>query len=103
MYRATWNGQVIAESADIFSVDGYHSFPPDSVRRQYLVPGSTLSTCQWKGRASDFTLAVDGRENRDAAWCYAEPLPAAEPIRGYIAFWRGVRVQRVRGGVTRRC
>ncbi|MFJ9012556.1 hypothetical protein [Streptomyces canus] len=25
---------------------------------------------------------MDGRENRDAAWCCADPLPAAEPIRG---------------------
>ncbi|NUP36307.1 MAG: DUF427 domain-containing protein [Streptomyces sp.] len=101
MYRATWNGRVIAESADIFSVDGYHYFPPDSVRRQYLVPSNTSSTCPWKGRASYFTLSVDGRENRDAAWCYAEPLPAAEGIRGYIAFWHGVRVKRVHGSEDR--
>jgi uncharacterized protein (DUF427 family) len=57
-----------------------------------------LSACPWKGQASYFTLSVDDRENRNAAWCYAEPLPTAAPIRGYIAFWRGVRVQRVRGG-----
>ncbi|WP_063788290.1 DUF427 domain-containing protein [Streptomyces ardesiacus] len=97
-YRATWNGQVIAESDDIFSVDGYHYFPPDSVRREYLVPSSTRSTCPWKGQARYFTLRLGDRENRDAAWCYAEPLPAAERIRGYIAFWHGVRVQQVRSG-----
>ncbi|MEV6055832.1 DUF427 domain-containing protein [Streptomyces sp. NPDC052107] len=98
LYRARWNGQVIAESGDIFSVDGYHYFPADSVRWEHLVPSSTRSTCPWKGQASYFTLRVDDRENRDAAWCYAEPLPDAGRIRGYIAFWHGVRVHRVRNG-----
>ncbi|WP_216372942.1 DUF427 domain-containing protein [Streptomyces tailanensis] len=69
IYRATWHGQMIAESADIFNVDGYRYFPPDSVRRQYLVPSSTSSTCPWKGRASYFTLSAGGRQDRDAAWC----------------------------------
>ncbi|MFE0642055.1 DUF427 domain-containing protein [Streptomyces sp. NPDC058877] len=95
LYRATFNGVLIAESGDTVKVDGHRYFPPDGVRREYLVPSDTTSICPWKGQARYFTLRVDGRENRDAAWCYADPYAAAERIRGRIAFWHGVRVQRV--------
>jgi uncharacterized protein (DUF427 family) len=37
---------------------------------------------------------VDGEENRDAAWYYPGPMPAASNIAGHVAFWRGVRVER---------
>jgi uncharacterized protein (DUF427 family) len=39
-------------------------------------------------------VAVDGEENEDAAWYYPDPKPAAANIRDYIAFWRGVMVER---------
>ncbi|MFN7151886.1 MAG: DUF427 domain-containing protein, partial [Microthrixaceae bacterium] len=32
MVRATWNGQVIAESDDTVVVEGNHYFPAESVR-----------------------------------------------------------------------
>lgn len=97
-YRAIWNGQVIAESDRTVSLEGNQYFTPDSVHWHHLAPSSTWTTCLWKGQASYFTLSVDGQENRDAAWCYADPAPAARQIRGHVAFWHGVRVQRVRGG-----
>ena len=31
--------------------------------------------------------------NRAAAWCYPDPLPAAQEIAGHVAFWRGVRIE----------
>jgi uncharacterized protein (DUF427 family) len=36
---------------------------------------------------------VGGTENRDAAWTYPDPKPAAAEIRDYVAFWRGVTVE----------
>jgi uncharacterized protein (DUF427 family) len=36
---------------------------------------------------------VDGTENRDVAWYYSTPKPAAGNITGYFAFWRGVTVE----------
>jgi uncharacterized protein (DUF427 family) len=90
--RAVWNGQVIAESDATRVVEGNHYFPPDSVRRDRLRPSATHTTCPWKGLASYYDVVVDGRENRDAAWFYPDPKPAAEEIRGYVAFWRGVEV-----------
>ncbi|MCI0599942.1 MAG: DUF427 domain-containing protein [Beijerinckiaceae bacterium] len=48
--------------------------------------------CPWKGKAHDYTLLVDGKEDVDAAWC-PEPKPAAQKIAGKVAFWRGVRIE----------
>jgi len=35
---------------------------------------------------------VDGETNTDAAWYYTDPEPAAEQIRGRVAFWKGVQI-----------
>lgn len=91
--RAVWNGAVLAESDDTVVVEGNHYFPPDALAQQYFGPSRTTTVCHWKGRASYYTISVDGEVNRDAAWTYPDPLPAAEGIRGYVAFWRGVQVE----------
>ncbi len=90
--KATWNGAVIAESDDIKTVEGNAYFPADSVRKDYLRESSQHSTCPWKGVASYYSLAVDGKENKDAAWYYPQPKDAAKEIAGRVAFWKGVQV-----------
>jgi uncharacterized protein (DUF427 family) len=92
--RATWNGSVIAESDDTVVVEGNHYFPADSVNREYLVDSTHHTVCHWKGVASYYDVAVDGDVNRGAAWYYPDPSPAASQIAGYIAFWRGVALER---------
>jgi len=90
--KAVWNGTVIAESDDTVVVEGNHYFPLACVDAALLVPSSTTTVCPWKGTANYYTLRVDGQENRDAVWYYAEPKSAAENIRGRVAFWKGVKV-----------
>ena len=90
--KAVWNGAVLADSGNTVVVEGNHYFPVDSLDRQYVVESGTHTTCPWKGRASYYTIVVDGKENRDAAWYYPQPSPAAEKIQGRVAFWRGVEV-----------
>lgn len=92
MPRAEWNGAVIAESEQTVVVEGNHYFPADSVRREFLKPSNTHTTCPWKGVASYYTLEVNGEQNPDAAWFYPETKDAAKNIRGYVAFWKGVSV-----------
>ena len=94
MARATWNGAVIAESDDFEIVEGNVYFPPDAVRAEFLTPSDTHTVCGWKGTASYYTLSVDGAENRDAAWYYPETSEAAKNVEGYVAFWKGVTVER---------
>ena len=38
-------------------------------------------------------LEVNGKRNQGAAWYYPEPKPAAKQIKGYVAFWKGVKVE----------
>ncbi len=90
--KATWNGATIAESNDIVTVEGNAYFPAESVNKDYLRESSQHSTCPWKGVASYYSLAVDGKENKDAAWYYPQPKDAAKEITGRLAFWKGVQV-----------
>lgn len=93
MAKAIWSGVVLAESDETVVVEGNHYFPPDAVNREYLRESSRHTTCPWKGQASYYDVVVDGRVNRDAAWYYPTPKPAAAQIKDYVAFWRGVRVE----------
>lgn len=90
--KAIWNGEVIAESERTILLEGNHYFPPESVQEDFLVPSDTHTTCPWKGIASYYHVKVGDQVNRDAAWYYPEPGEAAQHIKGYIAFWRGVQV-----------
>ncbi|MCX7791324.1 MAG: DUF427 domain-containing protein [Chloroflexaceae bacterium] len=93
MARAIWNGAVIAESDETVIVEGNHYFPPTAVKREYLRESATHTVCPWKGTASYYDVVVEGNVNKDAAWYYPEPKEAAKQIAGYVAFWRGVRVE----------
>ncbi|MGQ9550254.1 MAG: DUF427 domain-containing protein [Roseiflexus sp.] len=93
MARAIWNGTVIAESNATIVVEGNHYFPPESVKREYLRESDTHTACSWKGIASYYDVVVNDTVNRDAAWYYPEPKEGARQIAGYVAFWRGVKVE----------
>ncbi len=91
--NAVWNGTVLAESDETIVVEGNHYFPPESIQRDYLQTSDTHTTCPWKGLSSYYSVEVGGKVNRDAAWTYLDPKPAAKEIKDYVAFWRGVSVE----------
>ncbi|HAA85352.1 MAG TPA: hypothetical protein DCE14_03245, partial [Kosmotogaceae bacterium] len=90
--KAIWKDTVIAESDNTIVVEGNQYFPPDSVKQQYLRKTEHHTTCPWKGEASYYDIVVGRDVNKNAAWYYPEPKKAAENIRGYVAFWHGVKV-----------
>jgi uncharacterized protein (DUF427 family) len=90
--KAVWNSQVIAESSETIVVEGNHYFPIDSVNKSYLVESQHSTFCPWKGKASYYSLNVDGKQNTDAAWYYADAKDAAKEIQGRLAFWKDVKV-----------
>jgi uncharacterized protein (DUF427 family) len=94
MARATWKGRVLAESDRFEMVEGNVYFPPDTLNREVVRESDTHTVCGWKGTASYFDVVVDGEVNEDAVWYYPDPKPAAANIRGYVAFWRGVHVEK---------
>ena len=93
MARAIWNGEIIADSDRCEIVEGNHYFPPETVKKELLQPSETHTTCGWKGIASYYDVVAGGKTNKDAAWFYPEPKDAAKNIAGYVAFWRGVKVE----------
>lgn len=90
--KAVWENQVLAESDRTVVLEGNHYFPPESVKREYLAPSDTRTTCHWKGEASYYHVRVGDKVNLDAAWCYPEPKQAARSIKDHLAFWRGITV-----------
>ena len=94
MAKASWNGKTIAQSDQTVVVEGNQYFPPKSVKQEFLLPSSTHTECSWKGQASYYDLIVDGQTNKDAAWYYSDPKPAAAEIKDHLAFWKGVQVER---------
>ena len=94
MARATWNGVTIAQSDTFEVVEGNVYFPREALRAEHFAASEKTTVCGWKGTANYFDVVVDGQRNPDAAWYYADPKPAAQNIRGHVAFWRGVTVTR---------
>jgi uncharacterized protein (DUF427 family) len=88
MAKVTWNGVVIAESDQCETVEGNLYFPPSALNMDYFQPISQTTVCGWKGTANYYDIAVDGQVNAGAAWYYAAPKPAANNIKGYVAFYR---------------
>ena len=90
--KAIWSDTVIAQSNETTVIENNHYFPPTSIKRELFKESDTRTVCPWKGVASYYNVEVDGKVNTDAAWFYPEPKSAAEEIRGYVAFWKGVQV-----------
>lgn len=94
MAKAIWENTVVAESDRTIEVEGNQYFPPDTIRQEFLKPNDHHTTCPWKGLASYYDVEIEGKKNSSAAWYYPDPKPAAKHIKDYVAFWRGVRVEK---------
>lgn len=93
MKKAIWNGATLAQSDRTVVVEGNHYFPPEAIESQYFQDSDTHTSCPWKGQANYYDVVVDGKENKDAAWYYPNAKEKAKNIEGYVAFWRGVKVE----------
>ena len=94
MTKAIWEGAVLAESNQCVEVEGNQYFPPDTIRAEHFKPSASHTVCPWKGTASYYNVEVNGKTNPDAAWFYPSPKPEAEKIQNYVAFWKGVNVDK---------
>ena len=95
MAKAIWEGTVLAESDQCVEVEGNQYFPPDGDQ-----DGIFQAECDAHGLSRGRARRVitmsksDGKLNHDAAWFYPEPKAAAKQIKGYVAFWKGVKVEK---------
>ena len=92
--KAIWNGKVVATTDKPQNVEGNYYFPPNSISEEYFQKSEETTVCHWKGTALYFDIVVDGKTNKDAAWYYPEPSGMANHIKGYIAFWKGVVIEK---------
>lgn len=92
--KAIWNNTIIAESNETKVIENNHYFPRESVKLEFLKPSNTSSRCFWKGVASYYHVEVNGKLNENAAWYYPETSYAAKPIEDYVAFWKGIKVEK---------
>ncbi len=72
---------------------GYY-LPHDAFVPGVLSPANGSSVCEWKGRASYWTLSAGGVTVPKAAWSYEWPTPEFTPISGHVALYAG-KVDRV--------
>lgn len=94
MPKAVWNDTVIAESETFINIEGNVYFPPETIKKEYFKESATHTTCPWKGEANYYNLEVNGKSNPDAAWYYPTPKDAAKQIKNYVAFWKGVKIEK---------
>ena len=95
--KAVWNNVVLAESDKTIEIEGNQYFPPDSVHHEYLKESTHTTECPWKGTAHYYHVAVNGKENENAAWYYPNPEEGSTEkvgadFRNYVSFWQGVEV-----------
>lgn len=90
--KAIWNNQIIAESNDTVVIENNHYFPHEAIKKEFYKESAMQSNCPWKGIASYYTIEVDGKENKDAAWFYPEVSELAKGIKNRVAFWKGVEI-----------
>jgi uncharacterized protein (DUF427 family) len=89
--RVTVDGVVVAESsrAKLLVETGIAPrvyIPSADVRPDLLTRADKRTTCPYKGEATYWHLAVDGRRLEDAAWSYEAPLPEAIRVQGHVSF-----------------
>lgn len=61
-------------------------FPREDIGMEFLERSDRRTRCHRKGEASYYTIVAKSGPIENAGWSYEEPLEAAEPIRGHIAF-----------------
>ena len=87
-------GEVVADTRAAWRVLET-SHPPNyylpiaDVATDALEAGAGTSFCEWKGRATYYTVRGGDRVERDAAWGYATPNPRFAAIVDHVAFYAG--------------
>ncbi|MGE5147876.1 MAG: DUF427 domain-containing protein [Candidatus Eiseniibacteriota bacterium] len=90
--RVMVNGKTVADSLNALLLfetghQPVYYFPRQDVRADILKRTDHRTHCPFKGDASYWTLAVGDRQVENAVWGYEQPIEAATPIKGYLAFY----------------
>ena len=102
--RVSFGGQIIADTTRALtlkeaSYPAVQYIPRADVAMNLLKRTAHASHCPYKGNASYFTVAANGKTAENAVWSYEQPFPAMAQIAGYLAFYPS-RVDKIEGGVA---
>ena len=90
--RVMFGGKVIADTTRALSLKeasyrAVNYVPRADADMSALARTDHHSHCPYKGEASYFSIAVDGRRADNAVWSYEQPFPAVAEIKDYLAFY----------------
>ena len=92
--KATWRGQVIAESDRTLEVGGYQYFPRKTVRMDLLrLAPKTESDLECSHGVQFYDVAENGALSERAAWSYEAPRASMKQVDHWIGFWDDEDVQ----------
>lgn len=89
--KVTFNGEVIADSADAIKMEEtgcapVFYLPRKDVKMEWLSRTAHRTHCPFKGDASYFTLS-NGRTSENAVWSYEHPYDEMSAIKERLAFY----------------
>ncbi|GAB5404557.1 MAG: DUF427 domain-containing protein [Aureliella sp.] len=61
--------------------------PPDDVNREVLIVGANGSICEWKGRATYWSVRLKEQLLQNVSWSYEAPNHRFASIAGYYSFY----------------
>ena len=61
--------------------------PKLDVRLDLLTPTNTVTRCPYKGKASYWSVIVNGKEFTDIVWAYPAPIPECPKIENLLCFF----------------
>jgi len=99
--RVTAGDTVIAETSRALSLKeasypAVQYVPRADAKMELLKRTERVTHCPYKGDASYFSIAADGKTIENAIWTYETPFPAMTEISGYLAFYPDkVRIEEV--------
>jgi uncharacterized protein (DUF427 family) len=90
--RVIFNNHVIADTYQARRVletshPPVYYIPPHDIEMLYLVKNSSTSWCEFKGNAHYYSVVVNKKEAKDAAWYYPDPTPDFSALKNYVAFY----------------
>jgi uncharacterized protein (DUF427 family) len=87
-----WKGEIVADTRRALrlletSHPPTYYIPREDVRAELIVESRHSSFCEYKGRASYWTLRKNDAESPNAAWSYANPTPKYSALKDHLAFY----------------
>jgi uncharacterized protein (DUF427 family) len=92
--KIIFNSEIIVETNHAYRVletshPPVYYLPQADIQMEYLTQTTKTSTCEWKGRAVYYNLAVGAKTIEQAAWSYPNPTAGFEVIKDHLAFYAG--------------